>query len=197
MDNIIIFSAPSGSGKTTIINNLLKMFPKLEFSVSATSRDPRTGEIDGVNYHFLSQEEFNDKITKQEFLEWEEVYGGTKYGTLLSEIDRICKTGKVALFDLDVQGALNVKKRFKNAFLIFVLPPSLEVLKDRLENRSSETSETIEQRLDKAKDEIVHAPKFDYILLNDDIDEALIEVHGVINEFLEKKIVPSTFQIVD
>jgi guanylate kinase len=194
---MIIFSAPSGSGKSTIINNLLKMFPKLEFSVSATSRDPRNGEIDGVNYHFLSQDEFNDKITKDEFLEWEEVYGGTKYGTLLSEIDRISDSGKVALFDLDVKGALNVKKRFKNAFLIFVLPPSLEVLKDRLENRSSETSESIEKRLDKAKDEIVHAPNFDYILLNDDIDEALVEVHGVINEFLENKIVPSTFRIVD
>jgi guanylate kinase len=197
MDNIIILSAPSGSGKTTIINSLLKMFPKLEFSVSATSRDPRNGEINGVNYHFLSQDEFNDKITKQEFLEWEEVYGGAKYGTLLSEIDRICKSGKVALFDLDVNGALNVKKRFKNAFLIFVLPPSIEILKDRLEKRSSETSESIEQRLTKAKDEIVHATKFDYILLNDDIDEALVEAHEVINEFLENKIVPSTFRIVD
>lgn len=197
MENIIIFSAPSGSGKTTIINNLLRMFPKLEFSVSATNRDPRTNESDGVNYYFLSRDEFNSKIANGEFMEWEEVYGGAMYGTLFSEIDRICKSGKVALFDLDVNGALNVKRKFKNAFLIFVLPPSIEVLKDRLEKRSSETPEFLEKRLDKAKEEIMHATKFDYILLNDDFDEALIEIHGVIHDFLEKKLVPDTFRIVD
>ncbi|MDR1886742.1 MAG: guanylate kinase [Prevotellaceae bacterium] len=197
MDSIIIFSAPSGTGKTTIINNLLKKFPNLEFSISATSRTPRENEADGINYYFLSQNEFKSKITDGEFLEWEEVYGGTMYGTLLSEIDRICKAGKVALFDLDVQGALNVKKRFKNAFLIFVLPPSMEALQDRLEKRSSETLETIEVRLNKAKEEIMHATKFDYILLNDDIDEALIEVQDIISDFLEKKLVPNTFRIVD
>jgi guanylate kinase len=197
MENIIIFSAPSGSGKTTIINNLLRMFPKLEFSVSATSRNPRKNESDGVNYYFLSQDEFNGKITNGEFLEWEEVYGGTMYGTLLSEIDRICKSGKVAIFDLDVSGALKVKKRFKNAFLIFVLPPSIEILEERLNSRSSETPEHIEKRLDKAKEEIMHATKFDYILLNDDIDEALTEIHDVIHDFLENKLVPNTFRIVD
>jgi guanylate kinase len=173
------------------------MFPKLEFSVSATNRDPRTNESDGVNYYFLSRDEFNSKIANGEFMEWEEVYGGAMYGTLFSEIDRICKSGKVALFDLDVNGALNVKRKFKNAFLIFVLPPSIEVLKDRLEKRSSETPEFLEKRLDKAKEEIMHATKFDYILLNDDFDEALIEIHGVIHDFLEKKLVPDTFRIVD
>jgi len=197
MSNIIIFSAPSGSGKSTIINNLLGRFPKLEFSVSATSRNPRENEIDGVNYYFLSQDEFNDKINNSEFLEWEEVYGGTKYGTLLSEVDRICKNGKVALFDLDVQGALNMKKKFKNAFLIFVLPPSIDTLKDRLEKRSTESSEFIEKRLSKAKDEIPHATKFDYILLNDDIDETLAEAQELVNDFLERNIVPNTFRIID
>jgi guanylate kinase len=197
MENIVIFSAPSGSGKTTIINNLLKMFPKLEFSISATNRIPRESESEGINYYFLSPDEFNDKISKGEFLEWEEVYGGSKYGTLVSEIDRICKSGKVALFDLDINGALNVKKKFKNAFLIFVLPPSLEVLKDRLEKRASETPEFLEKRLNKAKEEIKHATKFDYILLNDDIDEAMIEIQDVINDFLENKLVPNTFRIVD
>jgi guanylate kinase len=197
MDNIIIFSAPSGSGKTTIINNLLKMFPQLEFAVSATSREPRANETDGVHYYFLSGNEFNEKINKGDFLEWEEVYGNTMYGTLASEIERICRSGKVALFDLDVKGALNVKKKFKNAFLIFVLPPSIEDLKDRLEKRASETPESIEKRLGKAKEEITHATKFDYILLNDDIDEALLEAHGIINDFIEKKLVPNTFRIVD
>ncbi|MDR2382577.1 MAG: guanylate kinase [Prevotellaceae bacterium] len=197
MKNIIIFSAPSGSGKTTIINSLLQTFPKLEFSISATNRDPRDNESDGVHYYFLSPDEFNSKIVNKEFLEWEEVYGGTMYGTLQSEIERICESGKVALFDLDVNGALKVKKKFKNAFLIFVLPPSLDVLKDRLEKRATETPEFLEKRINKAKEEIMHATKFDYILLNDDIDEAMIEIQDVINNFLENKIVPSTFQIVD
>jgi guanylate kinase len=197
MENIIIFSAPSGSGKTTIINDLLRMFPKLEFSVSATNREPRKGESDGVNYYFLSKEEFSNKIANGEFLEWEEVYGGTMYGTLFSEIDRICKSGRVAMFDLDVNGALNVKKKFKNALLIFVLPPSIEVLKDRLEKRSSETPEFLEKRLNKAKEEITYATKFDYILLNDDFDEALIEIREVIHDFLERNLVPNTFRIID
>jgi guanylate kinase len=196
MDNIIIFSAPSGSGKTTIINNLLKIFPKLEFSVSATNRSPRDNESNGVNYYFLSPEEFKDKITNEEFLEWEEVYGGTMYGTLQSEVERICRSGRVALFDLDVKGALNVKKKFKHAFLIFVIPPSLNDLKDRLEKRSTETPETLEKRLNKAKEEIMHVTKFDYILLNDDIDEAILEIQDVINNFLENKLVPDRFQIV-
>jgi guanylate kinase len=123
----------------------------------------------------------------------EEVYSGT----LASEINRICKSGKVALLDLDINGALNVKKKFKNAFLIFVLPPSIDILKERLEKRSSETPESIEKRLSMAREEILHATKFDYILLNDDMDEAVIEAHGIINDFLENRLVPDTFRIVD
>lgn len=197
MSNIIVFSAPSGTGKTTIINQLLKDFPNLDFSVSATSRPARENEVDGVNYHFLTKDEFKRKIENDDFVEWEEVYGGTMYGTLASEVSRICGTGKVAVFDIDVYGALNIKKKFKNAFLIFVAPPSLETLKERLENRSSETPESIEKRLNKAEEELSHAKKFDYILLNDDIEEALIEAKNVITDFLDNKIVPGTFRIVD
>lgn len=196
MSNIIVFSAPSGTGKTTIVDHLLKRFDKLEFSVSATSRAPRKSEQHGINYYFLSNDEFQSAIDKGEFIEWEEVYGGTKYGTLTSEVERITKTNKVALFDLDVQGALSLKKKFKNALLIFILPPSLDILRERLKKRLTETDDSIEQRLDKAREEIPYAPQFDYILLNDDMEEALTEVEYIIEDFLEKKLVPNTFSIV-
>ncbi|MDR1895623.1 MAG: guanylate kinase [Prevotellaceae bacterium] len=197
MSNIIVISAPSGSGKTTVINHLLEVFNNLEFSISATSRTPRENEKDGLSYHFLSYEDFQKKILNGEFIEWEEVYDGSMYGTLTSEVERICQSGKVALFDLDVYGALNIKKKFKNAFLIFILPPSIEDLKERLERRASETSEAIDKRLSKAKEEMLHALKFDYILLNDDINETLLEAERIIDDFLERKIVPDTFRIVD
>jgi guanylate kinase len=196
MSNIIVFSAPSGTGKTTIVDHLLKKFDRLEFSVSATSRAPRKNEQNGTSYYFLSSDEFQSAIDNGEFIEWEEVYGGTRYGTLISEVDRITKTDKVALFDLDVQGALTLKNKFKNALLIFILPPSLDILRERLNKRLTDSDKSIEQRLDKAKEEIPYATQFDYILLNDDIDEALVEVEYIIEDFLEKKLVPNTFSVV-
>jgi len=197
MGNIIVFSAPSGSGKTTIINRLLEIFPELKFSVSATSRNPRGNEKNGENYYFLSEDEFNKKIENNEFIEWEEVYGGTKYGTLTSEVNRITNKGKVAVFDIDVYGALNLKKKYKDAFLIFIAPPSLDELKERLEKRSTDAPDVIAKRLEKAKEEMSQATAFDYILLNDDIEDALLEAQNIISDFLHKKIVPSTFRIVD
>ncbi|MDR2423661.1 MAG: guanylate kinase [Prevotellaceae bacterium] len=195
MNSIIVISAPSGSGKTTVINHLLNKFDRLEFSVSATSRLPRSGEKNGEHYYFLTPDEFKTRIDKGDFIEWEEVYSGCMYGTLTSEVDRIAAAGKVALFDVDVAGALNFKARYKNAFLIFVVPPTLEVLKERLERRASETQFIVNERLKKAKHELSHAKTFDYMLLNDDLDEALCEIEGVVGDFLNNKIVPDTFRI--
>ena len=195
MNSIIVISAPSGSGKTTVINHLLKKFVNLEFSVSATSRTPRQGENEGEHYYFLSPEEFRARVERGDFIEWEEVYQGCMYGTLASEVDRIAAAGKVALFDVDVAGAMKFKERYKNAFLIFVLPPTLEVLKERLERRKSETQYIVNERLRKAEHELSHATKFDYMLLNDELDEALCEIDHVVGNFLDNKIVPSTFRI--
>ncbi|MDR0559227.1 MAG: guanylate kinase [Prevotellaceae bacterium] len=197
MNNIIVISAPSGTGKTTIINHLLDKFKELEFSVSATSRAPRPNEINGKHYYFISQEEFKKRVEQNEFIEWEEVYDGTMYGTPASEVSRICGLKKVALLDLDVFGALNFKSKFKNAFLIFVLPPSLEVLRERLEKRGSESPEAIDRRIEKAKEELTHALQFDYMLLNDELDEAQCEIEHTVSNFLHNKIVPDTFRIVE
>ncbi|MDR2563315.1 MAG: guanylate kinase [Prevotellaceae bacterium] len=197
MIEIIVIAAPSGSGKTTIIEHLLKNNANLEFSISATSRKPRKNEQNGVDYYFISAEEFRNKISNNEFLEWEEVYEGNYYGSPQSEVDRITKLGKTAMFDVDVVGALNIKKKYPNAFLIFVVPPSLEVLKERLEKRHTDSDEEISKRLQKAKEELSRAKEFDYILLNDELEEAIEEIDSVVSEYLKNKLVPGTFRIVE
>jgi len=181
----IIFSAPSGAGKTTIVRHLLAEDMGLEFSVSACSRDPRGEETDGKDYYFLGVEGFREKIAAGEFLEWEEVYTNNFYGTLRSELERIWSHGKTVIFDVDVVGGLNLKKIIgENALAIFVQPPSYETLVQRLTDRSTETEEKIAMRLSKAKHELAHADRFDYILLNDDLDNACKEAKTVVERFL-------------
>ena len=183
---LLIFSAPSGSGKTTIVQHLLEQ-PELNlsFSVSATTRERRGDEIHGQNYYFLSPDEFKKEIQDDSFLEWEEVYPLHFYGTLRSEVERIWKEGKHVIFDIDVAGGLSLKKHFPERTLsVFVQPPSMEVLRQRLEGRSTESSEKIEMRLNKASDELQTASQFDYILLNEDLQAALKEAYAVVHEFL-------------
>jgi len=182
---LIIFSAPSGSGKTTIYKKLIAKGLPLEFSVSACSRPMRKGEIDGQDYYFLSVETFKKKIANDEFLEWEEVYAGSFYGTLKSELTRIWQDGKHVLFDLDVLGGVNIKKIFKEkALAIFIQPPSIEELENRLVNRSTETPETLKKRLDRAKMELSYAPEFDVCIINDNLDKAVEKAEKVILDFI-------------
>jgi len=185
---LVIFSAPSGAGKTTIVQHLLKVFPQLEFSVSACSRPKRKGETHGVDYYFLSVEEFKEKIANNEFVEWEEVYKDNFYGTLKTEIERIWKKGSDIIFDMDVVGGLNLKKQFGDlAIAIFVMPPSLEHLEMRLRSRETETPESISRRIGKAQNELETAEFFDKIILNDHLESALIEAEKVVSEFISKK----------
>ncbi len=187
MKKVIIFCAPSGSGKTTIVKHLLKVNPLLSFSVSACTRSRRAGEEDGKDYYFLSKEEFKSKIDAHEFLEYEEVYGGNFYGTLKSEIDRIWALGKVVLFDVDVVGGLNIKKYFgDNALAVFVKPPGVDILEQRLRYRSTETEETLKIRVEKAVHELQYESKFECVLLNDQLDLALMEAEKLVNNFLSK-----------
>ncbi|MCK5781808.1 MAG: guanylate kinase [Flavobacteriales bacterium] len=182
---LIVFSAPSGSGKTTIVRNLLNRDLGLEFSISAASREPRTNEIHGKDYHFISLDDFKSKIGNDEFLEWEEVYANNHYGTLKSEVQRIWDKGKHVIFDIDVIGGLNIKKQFpEDTLAIFVQPPSIEELKRRLEGRDTETPEKIAMRVAKAETEIEYAPKFDYILYNDVLEEAQDEAEKVVSKFI-------------
>ena len=183
----IIFSAPSGAGKTTIVHSLLKDEIGLEFSVSACSRDPRPNEIDGKDYHFLGLDGFKNNIDKNAFVEWEEVYANNFYGTLVEEIDRIWGKGKSVIFDVDVIGGLNLKKQFKeNALAIFVQPPSYEELEKRLRGRSTESEDKINQRMEKANTELSFAPEFDVVLINDDLQKACDEARELIVDFLGK-----------
>ncbi|MFH1319075.1 MAG: guanylate kinase [Bacteroidota bacterium] len=183
---IIIFSAPSGAGKTTIVQHLLKQNLGLEFSVSACSREKRKNEKDGMDYHFLSSDEFKKKIEKNEFVEWEEVYPNQYYGTLKTEVERITGKGNHVVFDVDVVGGLNIKKHYgKHALSIFVMPPSIEHLKERLSRRSSETPETLRKRIAKANKEINAAEQFDEILLNYDLGEALVNAEKLVRGFLD------------
>jgi len=184
---LIIFSAPSGAGKTTIVRHLLDKNLNLEFSVSATSRAPRYNETHGKDYYFLTEKEFKQKIDNNEFLEWEEVYDRTYYGTLKSEVDRIRDLGKNVIFDVDVEGGLNIKKFYGNeAYAIFVQPPSVDELRIRLQNRSTETEEKIQMRIAKAEHELGFAKQFDVLITNNDLQQACREAEELIREFLGK-----------
>lgn len=181
----VIFSAPSGAGKTTIVHALLDANIGLEFSVSACSRDPRPNEINGKDYHFLGIDGFRQKIEEEAFVEWEEVYTNNFYGTLKSEIERIWKNGHTVIFDVDVIGGLNLKKIFgEQALAIFVQPPSYEELEHRLRFRSTETEEKIAQRMSKAREELSYASKFDHILVNDHLENAIDSAKELVLEFI-------------
>ena len=182
---LIIFSAPSGSGKSTIINYLLTQHLNLAFSISATSRAPRGSERDGVEYYFLTPDEFRRRIAAGDFLEYEEVYADKFYGTLKSEVERLTTAGKNVLFDVDVVGGLNIKRFYgERALSVFIQPPSLAELRRRLEHRATDTPEVIESRLAKAEYELSFAPKFDRIVVNDELERACQEVLSVVRNFL-------------
>lgn len=182
---VLIFSAPSGAGKSTIVNHLLKVFPSLEFSVSATSRAPRGEERDGREYYFLSAGEFASRVASGDFIEWEEVYSGSCYGTLKSELDRIWAEGHVVVFDIDVRGGLNVKRLLgSQALSVFIMPPSVEELRRRLYGRGTDTPEAIERRVAKAESEMAQADSYDRVIVNDSLDAALAEAEAVVREFL-------------
>ncbi len=185
---LIIFSAPSGSGKSTIINYLLTQDLGLEFSISATSRPARGEEKDGVEYYFLSPEEFRKRIENNEFLEYEEVYKDRYYGTLKNEIERIAAKGNTAVFDLDVVGGVNVEKMYgDDALSIFIQPPSIEELRKRLEGRATDKAEVIAERIAKAEFEMSFAAQFDVVIVNDNLEKAKIETVKVIKDFFAKK----------
>lgn len=185
MGKLLIFSAPSGSGKTTIVRRLLEQFSNLEFSISATSRAPRGVEKNGADYYFLSAEEFAEAVAADKFVEWEEVYKGTCYGTLRSEMERIWSKGNVILFDVDVMGGIRLKEIFgEDAMSIFVMPPSIEELRRRLEGRGTDAPEVIEKRIAKASFELTKAPEFDKQVVNDNLEVAVAEVAEIVKNFI-------------
>ena len=185
---LIIFSAPSGAGKTTIVQHIVqKFFDQLEFSISACTRTIRQNEKNGKDYYFISIEEFKQRIKKNEFSEWEEVYQGQFYGTLNSELERIWNSNKQVIFDLDVQGGLNLKRKYgRQAYSIFIMPPSIEVLELRLRQRKTETEDSLLKRVSKAKEEILVAGQFDKIVVNDSLEKACLEAEKLVAEFLKK-----------
>ena len=187
-NKVIIFSAPSGAGKSTIVNHLLELHPELEFSISATSRAPRGQEKHGIEYYFFTCDEFRQMIAEDKFVEYEEVYAGSYYGTLKSEVERIWAKGHVIIFDIDVQGGVNLKRIFGDkAFSVFIQAPSVEVLRERLIGRGTDTPEAIEKRVAKAASEMEFAAgKFDHVLINDDLQTAFAEAEDVVGAFLNK-----------
>ncbi len=187
MGKVVIFSAPSGSGKTTIVRRLLAQYPQFEFSISATSRAPRGEERDGVDYYFLTAEAFAAKVKEDAFVEWEEVYAGTSYGTLKSEVERIWEKGNIILFDVDVMGGINLKRIFDDkACSIFIMPPSIEELRRRLVGRATDSMEVIEKRVSKAAFELEKAPEFDHTVVNDDLEKAIEDTRHILNDFLAR-----------
>ena len=182
---LMIFSAPSGSGKSTLVQYLMQQNPNLAFSISCTSRAPRGTEKDGVEYYFLTPDEFRRRIASDDFLEYEEVYTDKFYGTLKSEVERLSNAGKTVLFDVDVKGGVNIKKYYGDrALSIFVQPPSIEELSRRLHSRGTDAEEVIQTRLEKAAYELTFAPQFDRIVVNDNLDDAKAEVLKLMNDFL-------------
>lgn len=182
---LIIFSAPSGAGKTTIVHHLLGKIPDLEFSISATTRQPRGDEEHEKDYYFISKEEFLHRIAKKQFVEFEEVYSGTFYGTLRTEIERIWAKGKTVIFDIDVEGGMHLKRKYnEQALAIFVQPPSLEILKQRLSSRGTDSEEKLQERYAKAEKELNYAPQFDIILKNYDLQTACAEAEKLVGDFI-------------
>ena len=185
MGKLIVISAPSGAGKTSIVHFLLGKTDALSFSVSACSRARRDNETDGIDYHFLTVDEFQKEIKEDSFLEWEEVYKNQYYGTLKLEVERIWKEGKTVIFDVDVVGGLNIKKQYqKECLSIFIMPPSVAVLEERLQKRGSESKESLQKRVAKAKEEIAKRMEFDQVILNDDFEVACMETMEVIQKFI-------------
>ena len=185
-NKVIIFSAPSGSGKSTIVSHILKLHPEMEFSVSATSRAPRGQERNGIEYHFFTADEFRKMIAEDKFVEYEEVYAGSFYGTLKSEVQRIWNKGHVIIFDVDVKGGVNLKKYFGDkALSVFIQAPSVEELRKRLVAGGTDSAEAIAKRVAKASEEMTYADKFDYILVNDDLQKAYAEAEKVVDDFLQ------------
>jgi guanylate kinase len=183
---LIVFSAPSGSGKSTLINYLLTQVEGLSFSISCTSRAPRGQEQHGREYYFLTPEEFRERIARDEFLEYEEVYADKFYGTLKSEVERLSSAGKIVIFDVDVKGGVNIKKYYGDrALSVFIQPPSLAALRERLVGRATDAPEVIETRLERAEFELSLAPQFDRIVVNDDLEQAKAEVLRVVRAFLD------------
>ncbi len=186
-EKVVIITAPSGAGKTTLTNHLLQEMNDLEYSVSATTRLPREGEVDGIDYHYINLEEFKAKIAKDEFIEWEEVYDGIFYGTLKEEVERIWDKNKVAIFVVDVIGALDLKEFFKEkALSIFIKPVSMIQLKERLQARGTESESNIRVRVEKARLELKYAKKFDSVLLNDELERAKEEIFNLVDVYLRE-----------
>lgn len=185
LNRVIIFSAPSGSGKSTIVNHLLEKYPFLEFSISATSRAPRGEEKHGKEYFFYTTEEFEELIDKGAFVEYEEVYKGSYYGTLKREIERIWAKGHTILFDIDVKGGVNLKKIFgESAMAVFIKPPSVEELRNRLVGRGTDSPEAIQKRVAKAEEELTYEPLFDVVLVNDKLSDSLAEAESLVEKFV-------------
>ena len=185
---VVILSAPSGAGKTSIVKHILNFLPELTFSTSATTRSQREGEVDGKDYHFMSVDDFKKGVENHDFLEWEEVYENQFYGTLKGEIEKIWNSGKTVIFDVDVKGGLNIKNYFgDNAIAIFIEPPTIEELSRRLRKRGTESEDSLKKRVEKAEYELTFAPRFDKVVLNDNLETARQEVIDVVRDFLNPK----------